>query len=79
MALSEVQVTRLKMFLFRCPWVLPLDAIFLFAGIQSTSVIYNQMEAIAWGKGIAPSMQKLPNASPLGSYLNTAMIIILLL
>lgn len=37
---------------------LPVDVIF-FAGIQSTLVIHNQMEAIAWGKRIAPSMQKL--------------------
>lgn len=55
---------------------LPVNVIFPFAGIQSTSVIYNQMEAIAWGKGRAPSMQKLSNASPLGRYLKTAMIII---
>lgn len=58
---------------------LPVDVIFLFAGIQSTSVIYNLMEAIAWGKGTAPSKQKVSIASSLGSYLKTAMIITLLL
>lgn len=42
---------------------LPVDVIFIFAGIQSTSVIYNLIEAIAWGKGTAPSKQKLSIAS----------------
>lgn len=53
--------------------------IFPSAGIQSTSVIYNLMEVIAWRKGAAPSKQKLSTASPLGTYLKTLMIIILLL
>lgn len=76
MDLSEVQVVRLQMLM---SLAFPVDVIFPFAGIQSTSVIYNLGEAIAWGKESAPSKQKLSIASTLGGYLKTAAIIILLL
>lgn len=51
---SEVQVERLQMFVWMSlGW--PVDVIFVFAGIQSTPVIYNLMEAVAREQGTASS------------------------